>query len=85
MTPNVINEVEFEIELEVVKGFIESVRVSGEVGQNTQETHSLVDAVQGLEFGPKLPQEFYNRITLDDNHAKMFFTGCVFDMVSKFT
>lgn len=81
----------FQIELEVVKGRVDSVTISSHQDKwstfGSRDVQILVDSIQGLDFGPQLWQAVRGRLqTSDDLSAskKQFFTDCVYTMTHKF-
>ena len=83
-----------DLELEVVKGQVEAVRIglsgggSSELCCSDQDIQALTDSVQGLEFGPTLPGGVFQRLNQDQRISlatKQFFTDCIYTMTHKFT
>jgi len=81
----------FQIELEVVKGRVDSVAISSHQDKRSKfgakEVQILVDSIQGLDFGPQLWKAVRGRLQTSDNltaSKKQFFTDCVYTMTHKF-
>jgi len=86
------NVKQIDLEIEVVKGQVDGARISLEGGGNVVggnggiglDTQALVDALQGLEFGPGLTQAVYERLQGTPESHRQFFTDCVYTMSHKF-